>query len=314
MKSLSDTSIFKYTETLGSNKITTCLKNLINEKSGAKFPSEDDLEDIFYRIRHKSFNYSAKFDVIDLYRKGIIKLVYNPEVKLTVAVPFFKYKMSSGGLGVIVNITNYAKIDKDGKVKIDPLILYTLMLSGAFSLVSHKYSITLCSSGLAELYSELAVAMLSKIITLDSARREMYKFIFGKFLYIQAGESESTATKSASKLVKLDESSIENIDLSFPATVYDNLENLINHIKNIITDANSITLGIVFDKWMKSYGEFAAFAIEDVTSFISVFIALITNCNNLINIKSIEKCANRHSSKLVTLFNHIESIVSDMNK
>lgn len=313
MKSLSDSSIFKYAEAMGSNKITNCIKNLIDEKNGAIFPTEENLEDVFYNIRHKSFNYSGKFAIIELFRKGIIKLVYNERVKLTVAVPFFKYKMATGGYGVIVNISNYAKRDaKDGSIKIDHYLLYSLMVSGAFSLVSNKYTSLLAFGGLVELYSELVVNVLAKLITIDTTRKEMYKFIFSKFMYIQLGYAEDASSAAAEKLVSLDKASIENIDLSCPIAVFNDLESLINHIKTIITDANNITLGIVFDKWMKSYGEFSAFALEDINSFVSVFVALITNCNNLVNIKAIEKCANRHSSKMITLFNKIESIVSDL--
>lgn len=312
MKSLSDSSIFKYAETIGSNKISNCLKNLINEKTGAIFPTEENLEDVFYNMRHKSFNYSAKFAVIELYKKGIIKLVYNESVKLTVGIPFFKYKMPTGGFGVIINITNYAKKDAEDNIKIDPLILYTLMLSGAFSLVSNKYTSLIAQGGLLDLYAELIVNVLAKIITIDAARKEMYKFIFAKFMYVQLGYGDDVASANAAKLIKLDRTSIENIDLSCPAAVYTNMETLVNHIKTMTTDTNNITLGILFDRWMKSYGEFTAFALEDITSFISLFIALITNCNNLINVKSIEKCANRHSSKLVTFFNKIETIVADI--
>lgn len=313
MKSLSDSSIFKYAETMGSNKITTCLKALIDEKNGAVYPAEEDLEDVLYNIRHKSFNYSGKFAVIDLFRKGIIKLVYNEKVKLTVAVPFFKYKMPNGGYGVIINITNYAKRDdKDGSIKIDPTLLYTLMISGAFSLVSNKYTSLLAYNGLVELYAELMVSVLGKLITVDTTRKEMYKFIFSKFMMIQLGYEDDTASAAAEKLVKLDKTSIDSIDLSCPIAAFNDLETLVKHIKTITTDTSNITLGIVFDKWMKSYGEFSAFAAEDVNSFISLFIAMITNCNNLVNIKAIEKCANRHSSKMVTLFNKIETIVSDL--
>ena len=46
MKSLSETSVFKYAETMGSNKITSCIKAIINEKQGAIYPTEEQLETI----------------------------------------------------------------------------------------------------------------------------------------------------------------------------------------------------------------------------------------------------------------------------
>lgn len=312
MKSLSETSVFKYAETMGSNKITSCIKAIINEKQGAIYPTEEQLEDVFYKIRHKSFNYSGKFTVMDLYRKGVIKLVYNDKVNLTVAVPFFKYKMPTGGFGVIVNISNYAKLDKDGMVKIDPLILYTLMLTGAFSLIENSNTNLLANSGLVELYSELMINVINKLVNVDQVRKEMYKFIFSKFMLMQLGLSEERATASAKNIVKLDESTIESVDLSCPISAFKDLETLINHMKSIFQDMNNVTLGILFDKWMRSYGEATAFAIENITMFEFLFVALITNCNGLVNIKSIERSANRHSTKLVTLFNKMETLISEI--
>lgn len=312
MKSLSETSVFKYAETMGSNKITSCIKAIINEKQGAIYPTEEQLEDVFYKIRHKSFNYSGKFTVMDLYRKGVIKLVYNDKVNLTVAVPFFKYKMPTGGFGVIVNISNYAKLDKDGMVKIDPLILYTLMLTGAFSLIENSNTNLLANSGLVELYSELMINVINKLVNVDQVRKEIYKFIFSKFMLMQLGLSEERATASAKNIVKLDESTIESVDLSCPISAFKDLETLINHMKSIFQDMNNVTLGILFDKWMRSYGEATAFAIENITMFEFLFVALITNCNGLVNIKSIERSANRHSTKLVTLFNKMETLISEI--
>lgn len=312
MKSLSETSVFKYTEMLSSNKITSCIKLLIDEKHGAEFIDEEQLEDTLYKIRHKSFNYSGKFTVMELYRKGIIKLVYNPKVKLTVAIPFFKYqRQDNNGYGVIINLSTYAKKDKDGNFKIDPTLLYALMLSASLSLISDKYQ-NLLSNGLTQLYADLVVNVLAKVVNVDATRREIYKFIFSKFMLMQMGYTEDRATEGAKLGISLDISDIEKIDLSCPIGAFENLETLVNHLKNIFTDANSLTLGFLFDKWMRSYGEASAFAIEDPTTFMFLFIALITNLNNIINIKAIERSANRNSSKLVMLFNKMETLISDI--
>ena len=312
MKSLSESSVFKYAEMMGNNKISTCIKSLVDDKKGAIFPTEENMEDVFYQMRHKSFNYAGKFAIIDLYKRGVIRLVYNPKVRLTVAIPFFKYKMTNGGFGVIVNISNYAKINDDGSVKIDPLVLYALMLSGAFSLIENNNTSLLSNNGLVDFYSELIVATLAKMINIDAVKRDTYKFIFSKFMYIQLGNSEDRASAAARSMIKLENDIIDSVDLSCPTAVYDNLETLINHLRKIFTDMSGVTLGTLFDKWMRSYGEASGFAIENVSMFTMVFIALITNSNSLVNIKAIERNANKHSAKLITLFNKIETIVSEI--
>lgn len=310
-KSLSDTSIFKYTELVSSsNKLNSIIKNILDQKQGAIYPDEARLEDVFYKIRHKSFNFQAKFAILDLYRKGIIKLVFNDKVKLTVAVPFFKYKMDSG-YGVIVNISNYAKLNSDGTISIDPLTLYCLMLSGVTMLNDNRN--LLAYNGIPELYGSLFASVVAKMVNITQASKDKIKFVATKFMYIQLGIPENRASDAASKEIKhIDKYGIDQIDLAFPAAVFDTLETLIDHMRKVFTEFENITFGLFFEKWMRSFGECSAFAIEYIPYFVNMFNALITNSNSLVNVKALEKEANRHSKKLIMLFNRIEGVAMTM--
>ena len=84
LHSLSDVSTFKYSELMASQKITNIIKNIVSEKNGTIYVTEEQLEDVLYKIRHKSFNFSAKFPVLNLFKKGVIKLIYTEKIKLTV--------------------------------------------------------------------------------------------------------------------------------------------------------------------------------------------------------------------------------------
>lgn len=315
LHSLSDASVFKYSEVMGSHKISNLIRDIVSEKNGTIYVTENQLEDVLYKIRHKSFNFSAKFAVLNLFKHGVIKLIYTEKVKLTVAVPYFKYKMPTGGLGVIVNISNHARMKSDGTITIDPLVLYSLMLSAAFSLVIDKNMGLITHNALPELYSSLFVNVMARIVNLDQLKRDKLKFISTKFMYIQSGVNESAASVSAGRDVRnLDKFALEQVDLSIPAKAYTNLETLIEGINNAFPEFSGLSLATFFDKWMRSYGETTAFACEYVPFFVTVFVALVTNCNSLINVKAIEKEANRHNSKLIMLFNRIESTVTDMSQ
>lgn len=311
-KNLSDTSIFKYTETMANGlKLNNIIKNILDEKHGAIYPTAEQMEDVFYKMRHKSFNFQAKFAVIDLFRKGIIRLLYNNKVKLTVAVPFFKYKMENGGLGVIVNISNYAKLNNDGSVTIDPLTLYCLMLSAAFSLQDNRS--LLAYSGIPELYGSLFTSVVARMVNLNQMNRDKIKFVATKFAYIQLGVQENRASEAASKEINyVDKPSLEQIDLAFPATVFENLETLIEHMRKVFPEFETITFGMLFDKWMRSFGECSSFGIEYFPLFVNMFNALITNSNSIVNVKALEREANKNSRKLVMLFNRIEGVVMNM--
>lgn len=314
INSLSDSSIFKYFEMMSSQKSSNLIKELISEKNGTVYVTEDQLEDVLYKIRHKSFNFSAKFAVLDLFKKNIIKLVYSDRVKLTVAIPFFKYKMENGGFGVIINISSFAKMKQDGSIYIDPLTLYTLMLSGAYSLIYDKNKGLLTNNGLPDLYSSLFISVIARIVTLDSIRRDKLKFITSKFMFMLLGVNEHAASMSASRMTLLDKYNIEQLDLQLEPSYYENLESLIAGINKVFPEFNdNLTIGIFFDRWLRSFGESAALACEYIPFFITLFVALVANCNNMVNIKSIEREANRHSSKLTVLFSKIESAVNDLS-
>ena len=106
----------------------------------------------------------------------------------------------------------------------------------------------------------------------------------------------------------------EQIDLKIPTTAYANLQTIIAAFHEAFPEISGIDFPTVFDRWIRSFGEASAFAIEYIPYFITIFCALVANCNNIVNVKAIEKEANRHSSKLVMLFNKIENVVSEMAK
>lgn len=307
-KSLSETSIFKYTDSMSNSaKINNIIRDLINEKNGAVFVTSEQLEDVFYKIRHKSFNFQAKFAVLDLYHKGVIRLVYNDKQKLTVAIPFFKYKMEHGGFGVIINISNYAKIANDGSINIDPTTLYCLMLSGAYMLCDKQL---LAYGGIPELYGELFTSVISRSVNMNLINRDKIKFVMTKFMYMQLGIKEDRASEAAKKEIKnIDKYGLSQLDLAFPAAVFKDLDTLVDHMRKTFPEFETLTFGQIFEKWMRAYGEASAFAIEYVPAFVTMFNALITNSNALVNIKAIEKDANKNSRKLVMLFNRIEGMV-----
>lgn len=310
MKVLSNTSVYNYAELLGGAKLSAAIKSLIDDKHGAVYVTESQLEDVFYKIRHKSFNFKAKFGVIDLFRKGVIRLVYNEKVKLTVAVPFFAYKMQNGKLGVVVNISNYAHLEKDGSIKIDPLVLYSLMVAGAYSLQAETQQAILATNGLPEFYADLFVSVVARMSNLDMIRREKIKFIMTKFICMNLGMDEPRASSAAKKVIKnLDDYSVEQLDLAIPVAAYVDLDHLINALREALPEISGITYGMIFDRWIKSYGEATGFALEYIPFFILTFVALITNCNSLANVKTIEREANKDARRLVTLYDRIETAV-----
>ena len=203
----------------------------------------------------------------------------------------------------------------DGSVVMDPEVLYTLMLAGAFSIVIERYLGLLVNGGMAELYAALFTTVISKIVNLDTLKRDKIKYLSAKFMYIQLGVNELNASKAASKSAKtIPGQALEALDLSMPASSFVNLEAFITGLNAAFPEFSGLTLGVFFDRWMRSYGEFTAFACEYVPTFVTLFLALIVNCNSLVNVKAIEKEASRHDVKLIQLYSKIESVVNEMSQ
>ena len=57
-----------------------------------------------------------------------------------------------------------------------------------------------------------------------------------------------------------------------------------------------------------------AFAVEYIPSFITMFISLITNSQELVNVKAIEKEANKNSKQMELLFARIENVVITLSQ
>ena len=314
IKTLSETSVFKYANSMDSTIIQQ-MKTISELKEGTILVTEEQLADVLFKMRHKSFKFTAKFAVIDLLRSGVIRLVYTENVRLTVAIPFFNIKLKSGGFGVIVNISNYAKMDTDGSVSIDPVVLYSLMLTAAYSLVAKSNISDSSNYKLPELYGALFANVISRTNNLDQIKRSKVLFICTKFFYMQLGIDDTRATDRASNSVKyIDKHLLEQIELVMPVDSYGNLSSFIESTKNAFPEFTNFNLASIFDKWMRSYGEAAAFGIEYIPYFHMIFVALITNCNNIINVKSIEREAARNDTTFIKLFARMESSVIDLSK
>lgn len=314
-KNFSDTSIYSYIDTMkGSSRMTPAVKRMMDPSQGAMYIKYEQLADVFYKIRHKSFNYQAKFALIKLYEKGIIKLLYNKNNNISSAMPFFKFNLPDGGYGIIINITGYSKMSKDeSTVTIDPYVLYSLMLSGTYSLIINDRF--LANSAIPDFYGNLFTSIAARLSTFDVYTRNKIKYLSVKFLNYQLGLPESNASANAEKSIKeLSKDQIYDIDSTFPEKSFTNFEELINSMRERIPEFRNITFGIFFDKWMRYYGEASGFAIEYIPCLIFILTSLVLNCNSIINIKVVEKEALQYSKDLTYLFNRIEQLVIDIAK
>lgn len=316
IKLMSETSIYKYIDTVKGSKFTDKIKDFVSDKNTITL-TESSMEDVFYKIRHKSFDYPAKFAVLSLFKKGVIQLMYNESHKLPTAVPYFRRKLSGGGYGIIINLSNFANM-KDGSLSnMDPYILYTLMLTGTFSLVINEYSSLVSMNGIPELYGRMFATTAAKLVNMDQQTKAKMQFIGTKFMYVQLGNDEAGITDRAavSIVAYMDKMIVKQIDAMLSSGSYNNLEALIGEIKTNISGMSKMEYYTFFDRWIRAYGELSAFSIEYVPFFVTVVMALVTNCNSMINIAAIEKEAAKNDVKeLAKFIENMENVIINLDK
>lgn len=314
LKNLSQTSIYQHADAMKEANISEKVAKLLSNEHGTIVLTKENMEDVFYKIRHKAFQHAAKTAILDLFARGTIELIYNEEHRVPAAVPFFKKKVA-GGYAVVINISNFSKMQDEGDIVMDPSVLYVLMVSGALSLVIDKH-IESILPGVPELYGGLFSNVIARMNNLDLMKKESMKFIGTKFFYMMVGIDEKRASEKAAKSAAhhIDEHMLLQIDLSLPVDAYNGLDTLLEAIKKVYPEFKGFEFGVFFDRWLRSYGELSAFAIEYVPYFYTVLAALMINCNTLINIKTIEKEATRHDKNLVVTFSRIEQLVVNMAK
>lgn len=315
LKQLSETSIFKFADQVKGFKLMEKISALVLDgKNQTIYVKPDMIEDVVFKIRHKSFNFAAKFAVLDLFNSGIIQLVYNETHRLPTAIPYFKKKLSQGGFGVVINISNFANMHDDGTVHIDPTTLYVLMLSAAFSLVIDR-NVAAVMPGVPELYGGLFANVVARMTNMDPLKRNKVQFIATKFFLIQLGIDEVRASEAAKKDIKyIDNYLLEQTDLLLPVDTYDNLENLVAGIKKAFPEFKGFEFGLFFDRWLRSYGELGAFAVEYVPYFYTLVVGLVANANGILNVKAVEKEATKNDKELIQTFNRLEQAVIQLAK
>lgn len=317
IKLMSETSIYQYIDVVKGSKFTDKIKDFISDKETVIL-SEAMLDDLFYTIRHKSFDYPAKFAVLSLHKKGIIQLAYNDTHKLPTAVPFFRRKLHDGGYGVVVNLSNFCNVSKEGTVTgMDPHILYTLMLTSAFSLVINLNSAVLTNNGVPELYGRLFAATMGKLVNLDTMGKAKMQFYGTKFFYVQLGRAEEKVTERAAIAVTqyMDILLARQVDSLLQPEDYYDLEKLINAIKNNVQGMSKVEYYTFFDRWIRGFGELSAFAIEYIPFFTTVIMALVTSSNSMININAIEKEAAKNDVKELAKFvESMETVIIALDK
>jgi hypothetical protein len=307
------TSIYQYSEEATDQSISKTLFAYGQLKGGTIDVTYDMIEDVMYDITNRSSPFFSKHAVDKLFKEGKIQLVYNDQMKLTTAIPFFR-KNDNGRVVTIINVTNYSKMTQNGQVKILPNILYALMLTAAFTSELDN-SILSFARDMYVIYSRLFANITSNLTYLDQIKKEKIQYLASNYFYYQIyGEGSSFSNPYLTSLKYNSKETMVSLDSKFPLDhdnfAYKDIKTFIENINKVFPEMKKFTFKNFIDRWATSYGSATLFAPEYIPYLFYMLVA--TACMS--PTVSVNKISIETADKLGSIYKRIEQFVSDMGR
>lgn len=310
IKSLSETSIGKYMIELGYD----FRKYPAYVAKNAEELDSSNLQEVFSKIRMRSFKYPAKSTLLKMFDSGRMKLVYlqgsiPTEGQFGATIPFYLQKAENGGYVIVINLTTFADMDKLDNIKIDPITLYTLMLSGANYLAINR-TINTIKDGIPELFAAMFVNVLGRMTTMNNKLSLMYLAM--KYMDIQLGADEERASRNCTAKIKsLSAPVLRNLDEQLPIDAYEGIREFVDAISQTFPEYNDVTFGDFFNTWTSTFGETASLSMEFIPMMYTMLISMVMN-STITNYRSIESDMGRNDKLIQSTFNKIEKSINNI--
>jgi len=313
IKPLNTTSIYNYAEKASEQSLTNTVMAYSLFKSGTIKVEYDMIDDLMHEITSRTSPFFSKHTIDNLIKNDVLQLVYNDNLRLTNAIPFFK-KQSDGKISVMVNITNFSSMAKDGTVKMAPNTLYALLLSAAFSLLLEN-NILSYTKDIYIMYSRLFSNVVSNLSYMDNFKREKIQYLASNFLYYSIYGDNSTFTNAYKENLKYNSKEniivLENkLPIYHEHSAYQNLQVFIENLNKIFPEMKKFTFKNFVDRWALSYGSATLFASEYIPYLF--FMIISTACMS--NIVNINKVSTEISTNLTSVYKRIERSVEAMSR
>jgi len=304
------TSVFSYAEEASGQSLTSIVMAYSLGKNGTMNLNYDQVADAMMDVTNRTSPFPSKYVIDRLVKSGQLQLVYNDDTKLTVAIPFFR-KVVEGKTSMVVNVTNFAKLDNDNMLRVSPNILYAGLLSAAFATILDQTIITFARD-VASIYARLFSNIVSNLGFMDNTKKEKINFLATNFFYYSIyGNTQMFQNPMYDQLRFNGKEVIKALDSKIPMYTddsgYKDLKTFIDHLARVFPEMKKLNYKNFIDRWVMSYGPAALFACEYIPFFFYMLIsgAVMSPTINLnkINIEV--------GDQLPSLYRKIEQKVSD---
>lgn len=211
--------------------------------------------------------------VLSAFDDGTVRLIYNKNVHLTVALPFTVMQVKGRPVATIF-IADYCGLTKDGSsLNIDMKKLYTLMESAYVATKYYTNEVLFSRNSTvarltAETYAEMGLRILNKefALSLDKEKHDSINYAIARY-YLQnvLGVPNSELIDSYARGVC---KSPDNVTMKLISGVYDGkeintIEELIKFFPEINPSMERLTFRYFFERWIASYGIGATLAMDN---------------------------------------------------
>lgn len=277
-----------YQQMAKTRNLETKIKNFCPVRDKVSFEKMSDTMEII----RKKFNFNMKADIMELLNNDKIIIVYNRENAMPRFMNVFGKKVN-GEVVVLVDITAYANIDKNGNIDIFPRTLYGLLQNAMILYyVTTKFHKIEISNPLATFsaraYTKLVCGIMDKIlgININPTRSDIAYYLTAKYFLINVYGYEGNegtindfarnATINNTELNLLKE--IENeLDTK---KLYSNFMNFMEEISRL-DGFHSLQFRSFMEQYLRQYGEASLLSVDYLPSFLALIMG--TNVSAQLN-------------------------------
>ncbi len=224
-------------------------------------------------------------DVLEAFDNGEIVLIYNKQVKVSIAIPFIV--MNSGGKTCsYIFVSDFSGITKDGEaLTIEMKKLYVLMESAYIGKIFYTYPNKFKKSGAllkvtANIYASMGMRIFNKEFALsldkdiyDKVNYSMARFFLENMMEIK-NIQVSHAYASACCL-NPSNMTIKGVEDEYTAANITKVDDLIKFVSSISPKMTKLNFRYFFERWISTYGTTACLSVDAVPYLYLVIINVL---------------------------------------
>ena len=274
---LGDSEIFKYanknTTYNGASLIDIIPRMTIKDHGfmqvGLEQLDKNTKYELFESVR---FKISCKKNMMNMIDKGQIVMVYSEEYRIPTSIPYI-VQTNGNNATIFVNVSDFVELNSYGQFEVKQIRNYNALMAVLFAACVAQKIITTTATlpadladGMVLMYANMMERIIHSIIHMDPIMKEKIRYLCTEFALIQM-YGTATGTQLFQRyrqkyFPKLSNMIMDSIDNQFKLDHFDTLTLFIEELKAIYPSMKGLSLYLVYDKWIRTYGAATIMSID----------------------------------------------------